>query len=270
MDVLKLTKRFYNNFKGKKGIIGKTDNNQPIYYFAVEKTSSPKIIIQGAIHAREYVTTYLILNQIRDFNNTGKSGSVYFIPMLNPDGIKICLTNNPLYKANANGVDLNVNFDARFGTGAQNVFCAGSENYVGKHPFCQKETRAIRDFTLKIMPDATISYHSKGEEIYYEFFQDEKTKQRDYILAKKIAQVTGYTIKSTPNSAGGYKDWCIEKLHIPALTIEVGADELTHPLGKECLDVIYKQNKKVVKVAIECLTELKCKKSLWIWQLKKR
>ena len=59
-----------------------------------------------------------------------------------------------------------------------------------------------------------------------------------------MAKVTGYAIKSAPNSAGGYKDWCIEKLKIPALTIEVGNDDLTHPIGEEHLVEIYKQNKK--------------------------
>ena len=184
------------------------------------------------------------------------------LTMLNPDGVKICLKENPLYKANARGVDLNVNFDARYGSGEKNVFCKASENYVGEHAFSEPESIAIRDFTLKVMPDATISYHSKGQEIYYEFFQDEFSRKRDCALAEKVAKVTGYAIKSTPNSAGGYKDWCIEKLKIPALTIEVGNDDLTHPIGEEHLVQIYKQNKKVIKVVTDYLTEIKCKKNL--------
>lgn len=262
MDIFKYLDIFYNNFNGGKGVIGKSVNGLPIYYFKVQKSNYPKLIIQASIHAREYITTYLTLKLIKDFSSNGKVGTVYFVPMLNPDGVKICLKENPLYKANARGVDLNVNFDAKYGSGEKNVFCKASENYVGEHAFSEPESIAIRDFTLKVMPDATISYHSKGQEIYYEFFQDEFSRKRDCALAEKVAKVTGYAIKSTPNSAGGYKDWCIEKLKIPALTIEVGNDDLTHPIGEEHLVEIYKQNKKVIKVVTDYLTEIKCKKNL--------
>lgn len=262
MDIFNLTKKFYNSFNGEKGIIGKSVNNLPIYYFAVKKSSDPKLIVQASIHAREYITTYLVLKLIKDFERNGKFGSVYFVPMLNPDGVKICLKGNPLYKANARGVDLNVNFDARFSTGKFNVFKPSSENYVGEYAFSEPETQALRDFTLAVSPDASISYHSKGQEIYYEFFQTEKEKELHYILASGIQKITGYTIKSTPDSAGGYKDWCIEKLKIPALTIEVGDDSLSHPIQKENLQDIYKQNKGVITTALDCLTEILCKKNL--------
>ena len=171
MDIFKYLDRFFVKFDGEKGEIGKSDMGQPIYYFKVQKSKGPKLIVQASIHAREYITTYLTIKLIKDFVLTGKVGTVYFLPMLNPDGVKICLDKNPLYKANARGVDLNVNFDARYGSGAKNVFSKASENYVGKHAFSEPESIAIRDFTLKVMPDATISYHSKGQEIYYEFFQ---------------------------------------------------------------------------------------------------
>ena len=159
-------------------------------------------------------------------------------------------------------MDLNVNFDANFGSGEQNVFSKASENYVGEYAFSEPETRAIRDFTIKIRPHATISYHSKGQEIYYEFFQDTKRKKRDYLFAKSVADATGYLIKSTPDSAGGYKDWCIQKLKIPALTIEVGSDTLSHPIKKEYLDDIYRENKGVIDASVQTLTELICKKNL--------
>lgn len=269
MDIFRYLDRFFINFNGEKGEIGKSVMGLPIYYFKVQKSEYPKLIVQATIHAREYITTYLTLKLIKDFAMFGKIGCVYFVPMLNPDGVKISLNKQPLYKANARGVDLNVNFDARFGSGAKNVFSKASENYVGKHAFSEPESIAIRDFTLKVMPDATISYHSKGQEIYYEFFQGAEDLLRDFNLAKRVAKVTDYTIKSTPNSAGGYKDWCIEKLKIPALTIEVGNDDLSHPIGKEHLLKIYKQNKKVIKVVLDYLTEIQCKKNLWKWLLKK-
>ena len=255
MNILDLNKKFYKNFCGKKGIIGFSAQGRPIYYFGVERTDYPKIIVQASIHAREYITSYLTLKLIERSNKLLECGSVYFIPILNPDGVKIALTENPLYKANARGVDLNVNFDARWGTGEKNIKQKSSENYIGEYPFSESESKAIRDFTYLIKPDFTISYHAKGEEIYYEFFQENLEKTRDARLAKLIASCTGYTVKKTPYSAGGYKDWCISQLKIPALTIEVGKDDLSHPIGKKHLRKIYKQNKFVIQKTIEFFLE---------------
>ncbi len=251
MDVLRKLKKFYKKSKLEKGYIGKTYLGEKIPFFKVEFSPFPKCILTYAIHAREYITTYLALEQIKDFAKNGNVGCVYFIPAINIDGIKIVLKDNPLYKANYRGVDLNVNFDARWGSGAQNVRYKSSQNYIGEYPFSESETKALRDFTLKIKPDVTVSYHSKGEEIYYEFFQSEKDKKRDYALAKSVSEVTGYAIKSTLSSAGGYKDWCIQTLFIPALTIEVGKDSLSHPIKKDSLPEIYQKNKEVVKIITE-------------------
>ena len=247
MDILSLNKKYFKNFKGKKIVIGKSHLGRPILCYGIIKTPYPKAIIQASIHAREYITGYLTLKLINDFYKNGKVGSIYFIPIANPDGVMIALKKDKLYKANANGVDLNVNFDARWSTGSQNVRERASANYIGEKPFSEPESMALRDFTLKIKPDYTISYHSKGQEIYYEFFQ--KDLARDLELAKKVANVTGYQIKQTPNSAGGYKDWCIQELSISALTIEVGDDRLSHPIKKRHLGQIYNENKRVIEVA---------------------
>lgn len=257
MDILRLNKKVFKDFKGEKIVIGKSLFSHPILCYGVIKTPYPKAIIQASIHAREYITGYLTLKLMQDFYKKGKFGSVYFIPVLNPDGVMIALNKDNLYKANGRGVDLNVNFDARWSMGSQNVREVASENYIGEKPFSEPETCAVRDFTLKIKPDYTISYHSKGQEIYYEFFQNEKS--RDHEFAKEIALLTGYQIKSTPNSAGGYKDWCIKELKIPALTIEVGDDKLSHPIKKWHLRKIYKQNKGIVEKANAFFVENKWK-----------
>ena len=260
MGALSCLYKFYKNYDGKKGIIGVSTQGRIIPYFLVEKTAFPTIIIQYSIHAREYITTYLALKQIKEFNKRASFGRVFFIPMLNPDGVNIATSISPLYKANARGVDLNVNFDAMWGKGKQNVFYKGSQNYVGPYPFSEIESVALRDFTLRVKPQMTISYHSKGEEIYFEFNQV-KNYNRDKFLADIVASVTGYQVKRTVGSVGGYKDWCIQKLKIPALTIEVGNDKLSHPIKRCKLGKIYKQNANVVSSLIQGLDEI-CKKNL--------
>ena len=255
MNILDKTEKFYKEFLGEKGIIGQSVKDKNIYYFAVKKTDYPKIIVQSAIHGREYITAYLTLKLIRNFIKKGKSGTVYFIPIVNPDGVEISLTKKPLYKANANGVDLNVNFDALWGKGEKNVFNKGDENFVGEFPFSEPETRALRDFTLFVKPDLTLSFHSKGEEIYFEFLQEDERLIRDFKYAEIVSNCTGYQIKSTPFSCGGYKDWCINKLKIPALTIEVGSDELSHPIKRKNLRDIERKNRSVIFSLIDSFLE---------------
>lgn len=251
MDVLEKLNRFYESWTGEKGYIGCTENGVLIPFFAVKKSEKPVILAQYAIHAREYITTYLAMMQVEEFAAFGKRGTVYFVPAVNIDGIAEVLGGYKTYKANANMVDLNVNFDARWGEGAKNVREKASENYIGKYPFSESETAALRDFTLIVMPDLTLSYHSKGEEIYWEFFQDDKERDRDFKIANAVSAVTGYPLKSAGKSAGGYKDWCVEKLKIPALTVEVGSDALSHPIGEEFAEEIFLKNRDVINVLTE-------------------
>lgn len=256
MNVFNDVYDFYREFNSEKFSIGNSFFGLPLWCFSVKKTEYPKVIFQYSIHAREFITTYLALEQIKDYIEFGKVGTAYFIPLVNPDGVDIAIRSNHLYKANGRGVDLNVNFDARWGKGRKNKKEKGDSDYIGEKPFSEPETKALRDFTLKIRPNLTVSYHAKGEEIYYEFHQIKPNNIRDKKIALAVAKTTGYKIRKTPFSSGGYKDWCIEKLKIPSLTIEVGDDNLSHPIGLNCLVDIYKKNKGVVNTVMQTLTEI--------------
>ncbi len=251
MNIFEEIKCFYDNFEGEKRIIGNSVKGKDIYAFSIKKTTKPVILVQCAIHAREYVTSKLCLLLAKDFIIRGKKGTVWFLPMVNPDGVEIAINSNPLYKANANGVDLNVNFPAKWGKGKSNVFVKGSENFIGEYPLSEPESRAICEFTRYILPDMSISYHSKGEEIYWEFYQDELTLKRDEKLALVASKITGFPLISVKGSCGGYKDWCIQHLKIPALTIEVGSDVLPHPIDIEYAECIFKKQKDLLIGLIE-------------------
>lgn len=251
MDVIELVDNYVLKSDYEKGVIGFSEFYKPIRYFSITKTPSPVIIVQAAIHAREYITAYLSLYLAEDFKRRGKRGKIFFIPIVNPDGVKIASDKDPLYKANGRGVDLNVNFDADWGTGDKNVNVTGAENYIGEFPFSESETRALRDFTLLVRPDATVSFHSKGEEIYYGF--KENADYKDEKIAKALGDATGYAVKKSINSAGGYKDWCVNSLKIPAFTIEVGSDELSHPLKKDALKDIIEKTRDTLIILTELL-----------------
>ncbi len=193
-----------------------------------------RIIVTAAIHARECYTALVVLEQVKRF--CGADGGVYFVPLVNPDGasffergetfgLSFLRENAHLrkyWKANAEGVDLNCNFDANFGTGAQNKFVRGASDYVGEKPMSAPETRALAAFTADVMPDMTVSYHCMGGELYWEFFQTGAARRRDGRIAEAIAKRIGVKkVDGDLKSAGGYKDYCVQKLRIPAVTIEL-------------------------------------------------
>ena len=263
-ELLKRLAHLDKNYKVK--VIGKTKFNRKI--FAVEKIldkSFSTAIFISSIHARENITTDLIFEMIEKglFDKIDKF-NLAFLVMANPDGVEIQSgnfkeftkrhqkkvvemnggnTDFSMWKANALGVDINNNFDANWGTNAHSLE-PSSQGFVGKKPFSERETKAIAKYTKKMNPFITVSYHTKGEEIYFNFFQDKIRLLRDEKIAKKFQESTGYKLRNVEKiSSGGYKDWCVGKLKIPALTIEVGSDNLSHPLTKEYLPEIFEKNK---------------------------
>lgn len=248
MNVYEEVERFYESYRGEKSIIGDSCEGRKLFAFFVGKHEAPVGISQYAMHAREWASAFLALHHI---HRGVARGGVWVLPLVNPDGAllseigieSVSGERQPLlrkmggdfrlFKCNAEGVDLNNNFDARWGMGRGNVRRPAPQGYIGAFPHSAPESRALVDFTKKIMPAFTLSWHTKGEEIYWKFSQTGRRAFRDKKLAKILSKSTGYPLRETPFSAGGYKDWCIEKLQIPAFTLEVGSDALTHPLGRE-------------------------------------
>lgn len=251
-------------------VIGKSLFGRKI--FAVERTLNKDFataIFVAGIHAREHITTDLVckmldenlFDEIKDFN-------LSFVLMANPDGVELSakgLLSAPketraslvkmnagsedflLWKANGRGVDLNNNFDACFAR-HKNALAPAPQGWVGAFAESEPESKALADYTRNKNVFLTISYHSKGEEIYFEFYQKGERLLRDRKIAERFASSTGYKIQNVQDiSSGGYKDFCVKKLGISALTIEIGSDELSHPIKKEYLPEIYERHKQVAK-----------------------
>jgi len=161
-----------------------------------------------------------------------------------------------IYKANANGVDLNTNFDAKWGTGKANVFFPSSHGFVGECSESEPCTKALVSLCKSVKPFFTISYHCKGEEVYYDFFNKKENLKRDKTIAKMVAKSLKYKlVKSESVSSGGFKDWCVCALNIPSVTIEVGSDKLSHPIMEDKINSIYKRNYKIIKLLAKILKE---------------
>lgn len=240
----------------KRTVIGRSLSGRNIYAFEVGK-ERPCVIVTAGIHARENVGCVLAVRQLYRLVSLSRPhrGRIIFVPMVNPDGAEIVRvgrkalskdfaaysdTDFRLWKANARGVDLNVNFDAGWGEGKKNVRAAGGENFIGKYPFSEPETAALRDFTLAVRPDMTVSYHAKGRVVYWYYGQKGAAYERDLRIASAVAEMADAELVSgKAGSAGGYKDWCVEKLSLPSLTLELVPDWQTHPLPDDAAEEEY-------------------------------
>lgn len=256
-------------------IIGYSTMGLPIYNFHMGSFSGKQILMEGGIHAREYLSTLFLIKETEFLASQNiTDGGIYIIPCANPDGIRLVLsgfegltcskqkdilslinngsTNFELWKANINGVDLNVNFDAWWGKGSQNVFCVAPENFVGYYPNSEREVNNLIDVTKKVNPSLTISWHTKGEVIYYGFDALTASEiERDRIIAEQFSNLNGYAVVKTVASVGGYSDWVSLNLRVPAFTIEIGNPNLPHPLTEAELDTVFEQNKQVPLLALE-------------------
>jgi g-D-glutamyl-meso-diaminopimelate peptidase len=149
------------------------------------------------------------------------------------------------WKANGMGVDLNRQYPSGWDKLSNNKITDPSyQFYKGKKPISTHETKSIVKFTKKIEPLIAVSYHTAGREIYWNYGNG-KNKQRDFEIAKKAAQLTGYELASPPNNAvgAGYTDWFISTFHQPAMTIELSylVGETNPPLN--VFDEEWKKNK---------------------------
>ena len=239
-----------------------------------------KIFINGAHHGLEYITSAFIMRFLDEYANSVKEGidffshnpaklfnsaTLYAVPMVNPDGVDIAIhgmdiTNpyhrklismvgihsfNKVWQANANGVDINHNYDAGWDVVEKRP---SPSKYSGPYPESEPETKAIIDFVKKENFDLLIAFHSQGGEIYYDF--DGKMSDESYMLANTFAKASGYIPAKPSGSAafGGCKDWFIKEFGRAGFTVEMGHGK--NPLPLEQLLEIYEDNAKIIISAI--------------------
>ena len=264
------------------GEIGRSVLNKPINYIKIG-TGRKEIFYNASFHANEWITTPVLMRFVEDYarafiNNQNIFGynakslyygsTLYIVPMVNPDGVDLVtggisdvdnayqkaqeIANNfpaiPFpsgWKANINGVDLNLQYPAGWEESRRIKFSQGftmpaPRDYVGEAPLTAQEAVAVYNFTLQHKFRLIIAYHTQGEVIYWKFqnFNPPMSEQ----IANRFSQVSGYELSETPynSSFAGYKDWFIQNYNRPGYTIEVGLGE--NPLPLDQFDNIYAKN----------------------------
>lgn len=233
--------------EGRRVLVVKvTDPNSP--------QPKKKIWIEGGIHAREWISpavaTYILhlLVTNESWRELLKVTEWYIVPVANPDGYQYTFTSERarLWRKNrrdnlssdgrCKGVDLNRNWNLKWGVGASSNPC--SETYKGPMPFSEPETRGLQAMMKSIGDiDLFITLHSFGQTILYPWGwtrnapANAKQLKR---LAKKFADAvrdasrgeTEYEIGGSGPlyglASGATDDWAYGELGVPfSYTIEL-------------------------------------------------
>ena len=255
---------------------GKSLLGKEIFAFVIGE-GKKNIVYVGGTHGIEWLTSLLLLKFTENLASAYENESLLsgfnikdilenkkliIIPELNPDGIEIaikgasacgkykaenyeiCKGDFSFWSANARGVDINHNFNADWYTLREAEKEAGINSpspsrFGGLFPESEPETAVITRLCRRIPVEMLITFHSQGEEIFYEYGKN--TPEKALHIAKMFSALTDYTLVKNEGlySSGGLKDWFIEEFKRTAFTIEMGKGK--NPLPLEEVAGIYEK-----------------------------
>ncbi|WP_108668980.1 M14 family metallocarboxypeptidase [Peribacillus acanthi] len=264
----------------KTEILGKSVDGRNLYAVKLG-TGTKEVMLNGSHHAREHMTTNVLMEMLDSYALSFVKGttyggyntrqvltktSIWFIPMLNPDGVSLVQkghksAKNPSYvlkinggktdfsawKANIRGVDLNRQYPPNWSK-VEGPKGPAPKNFKGYKPLSEPEALALVNFTRKHSFKTTAAYHSSGEILYWYYGQKGAQYTRDLGIANRIKLLTGYSLvpaKVSMTSGGGFKDWFITEFKQPGFTPEIAPYVGERPVPNYYFPSVWKKNYKV-------------------------
>lgn len=259
------------------------------------------LLFTASHHANEWITARILLRFLADYTTAiaakqpisgydaktlYQKTCLHLVPLVNPDGVDlvtgaVCTASSQYrracaiarefpaipfpdgWKANACGVDLNLNYPAGFSQAIEIKRAQGFDrpapcNWPGCTPLNQRETAALAALSQKIRPKIAIALHTQGQEIYWRYgnYCDPSAQA----LGQRMAAASGYTLTDpTPDSANaGFKDWFIAQFSQPGYTVEAGLGKNPLPLSQ--FPAIYRQTLPILILALAETAQIPCLK----------
>jgi len=271
-----------------------TRYNRPIW--AVKISDNPhldedesRILLTGAHHAREPLSTEVCLYLIKKFCNNYHQDQkifhwineteIWIVPVVNPDGYALIFdpthnlrwwrknlrdnNGNGLFEPDCDGVDLNRNYDFNWHSGGSLEL--DSQYYRGPAPFSEQEIQALKQLAENKRFAVIIDFHSFGEAVLYPWGNFEDPPDLQLItelaagMATQIRKTDGsgcYDIIPLDAQMGQSSVWYYGRLGILGFIVEVG--ETYFPPGDQ-IPPIVENNSRAVEYILErlhgaCLT----------------
>ena len=254
-EINKLKKQYPHLIK--KSYMGKTAGGRKIPLVKLG-TGDKKILVIGTEHAREYVTTSLIMRSIDTYANAYVKNSkidgvnvkkvlnkvtFYFVPMLNIDGAQVVMGNltskhkrivkkyvktkhynkyKNQWKSNLRGVDINRNYPFRWAYG-KSPKIRGYMDFKGRKQASEPEVKSIINLCADNKFAHMFTMHTRGQVIYWKDAYN-GTVPGASTLSSKVASITKY--KKMPTSKlntcfGESAKWFRYAYNKPGFTIEM-------------------------------------------------
>lgn len=243
------------------------------------------LICTAGVHGRETVNPIILLKMIEDYanaytNRTLLAGqydvwkilqkySIFWIPVVNPDGYSIALQGfqvirNPKlrqalrirrldyrnWKCNARGIDINRNFPCK----------SYIKQFYYDSPASEQETQALIRVFQSCPSVGYVDFHSRGKMIYYyRSAMSGGYNRQNYYLARRLQEVSNYRLGqkeeefSADYSGGNSVHYYSEVIGGPAITVETVEENAKFPLKEEYQTDTYRE---VCCIPLEILTQM--------------
>ena len=268
-------------------VIGHSVRVTPIFALTLGE-GRRRVLFTGGHHANEWITAPLLMHYAEELLSARAAGEsvggyaaeeialtarITLVPSVNPDGIDLVTGALPPqamvrpeaiaaafpaipfpdgWKANLEGVDLNLQYPAMWERAREIKFAQGFDrpaprDYVGPAPLSAPESRALADFTRELDPELILAYHTQGNVIYWRYLDRAPEGARE--LGLQLAAASGYALEDAPYASGfaGFKDWFIAAFGRPGYTVEAGLGENPLPLSQ--FEALWRANAPLLSTA---------------------
>lgn len=207
------------------------DRTIEVYEFGNGET---ELLFVGGIHGGYEWNSVSLANEMINYfstnpNRVPDSIRVSIIPNLNPDGYALAVDENGFVldfenrlaegRFNANGVDLNRNFDCKW---APESTWRGQTVSAGTGPFSEPEAAALRDYVNETDPNAVVFWHSQANNVYASECHEGLLPETLTIM-QLYADEAGYGAVPSFDAypiTGDAEGW-LASIGIPAITVEL-------------------------------------------------
>ena len=242
----------------QKDVIGLSVQGRDIERFQYG-TGETHLLLVGGIHGGYEWNSVILAYEVADYIEDNpdiipENLTVTVIPSLNPDGVYEVLGEEGRFsridalerdpkdgtgRFNANGVDLNRNFDCKWQPKSS---WRGNEVSAGTEPFSEPESRALRRAVEDNKPIAAVFWHSQASAVYASECEEGVLPETltlmntygDAAEYKKVESFDAYPV------TGDVEGW-LASIGVPAVTVELTTHE----------DVEFDKNLKAVLALID-------------------